>query len=219
MPLLARSRAADRAAAARRAPMPSTMPSALRRRPLRRHPEGDRRPRRDRPCDGRAVLSGARRQPASLQPPSGPSSSRTRRRPARCAHRRRAQVDAAGLKTVHLNNRVRRVARRGPRLADPVLAGSGDAPRRRAGGVQIARPGGTAALDAALAKETDAASKRAMERPRGRVVLGKADARRASTIAAVAISLSAATRDALAMLRSLTADAPPSVDSPRARRR
>ena len=116
---------------------------ALRRRQLRRHASraiDDRRP--DRPCDGRGRARGPRAGTArSCSRPTGPVYYRDEAGALHDAEDRRSarRLDAAGLKTVRLNNRVRRAVDAALGSLTLLVGGSGEAPRGGAGGVQVAR--------------------------------------------------------------------------------
>ena len=190
-------------------------PRALRRRPLRRHPEGDRRPRPDRPCDGRGRALGPRRRPAPRAAAGGTRLSSGRsRRPARREDRRRGAGRRRGPEDRASQQPRPPLPRRGPGLADPVVGrirrcASGR--RRRCS--SRATPAALPALDAALAKESDGRVRTAMEAARAAIVLGKADAPEAERVAAVAMLVERGDGDSAAMLRSLPADTPESVKS------
>ena len=122
-----------------------------------------------------------------------------------------AGPNAASLKTVRLNNRVRRsldAALGALRLMAPDPAKRLDA----AAAVFKSRdPSNLAALDAALVKEKDPRVKQALQQARAAIVLAQADAPEADRVAAIAIVTARGDQDTLALLSSLPDDGPAAV--------
>jgi urea transport system permease protein len=118
-----------------------------------------------------------------------------------------------GLKPVRLNNRVRRALE----AALGSLTLLAPDPNRRFEAAQAVfksrDAGALATVDAALAKETDPRVKRALTEARAAILLVKADAPEAERIAAVATIAARGDQDAMALLRSVPADAPARVKS------
>ncbi|MDF2996261.1 MAG: urea transporter, permease protein UrtB [Xanthobacteraceae bacterium] len=122
-------------------------------------------------------------------------------------------VDAASLKTVRANNRVRGAIA----AASGALSLMAPDPARRleaAASVFKSRDAATLpALEIALSKETDPTVKAAMQEARAALIIGNASAPEAERVAAVATIADAGDQDALAILRNLPADAPATVKS------
>ena len=110
---------------------------------------------------------------------------------------------------MRLNNRVR--ARLDAALGSLTLLGPDPAMRLEAAQAVFKSrdPAALPALDAALAKETDAPRPHGAGEPRGAaILLAKADAPEAERVAAVAMLAERGDEDSAAMLRSLPADTP-----------
>jgi urea transport system permease protein len=122
-----------------------------------------------------------------------------------------ASVDPAALKSVRLNNRVRRTleaALGSLTLLSPDAA----TPARAAQAVFRSRDeAALPVLESALARETDGIARRILESARAAILLNKADAPEADRVAAVATLAARGDQDSAAVLRSLPADAPTSV--------
>jgi urea transport system permease protein len=119
-----------------------------------------------------------------------------------------AAVDAAALKPVRLNNRVRRAVEAA--LGSLTLMAPDPAKRRQAA-LAVLKSRDAAQLpllDAALARESDATAKRALETARTAIILMKADAPEMERLQAVSALTSRGDGEAAAILRSLPADAP-----------
>ncbi|GLK84524.1 urea ABC transporter permease subunit UrtB [Ancylobacter defluvii] len=116
-----------------------------------------------------------------------------------------------GLKAVRVNNRIRRAVE----AASGALALVSPDPAKRleaAGAVMRARDeAALPALDAALAKEADAKVKSALTLARASILIGKAGVSDADRIAAIETVGEEGNQDALAVLRSVPADAAPAV--------
>ncbi|HEX2555030.1 MAG TPA: urea ABC transporter permease subunit UrtB [Microvirga sp.] len=116
-----------------------------------------------------------------------------------------------GLKTVRLNNRVRRAVEGA--LGSLTLMAADPAKRRQAA-LAVLKSRDAAQLpllDAALARETDKATRAVLQTARAAIVLAKADAPEAERVAAVADLVRRGDGDAAAILRSVPADAPEAV--------
>jgi urea transport system permease protein len=119
-----------------------------------------------------------------------------------------AGVDAAALKAVRLNNRLRRSVQAA--LGAVTLQAPSPA-RRIAAARAVQRSRDAAALpavDAALAKETDADAKAALETARAAIIVASKEAPEAERIAAIELIAAEANPDAAALLRSVQSDAP-----------
>jgi urea transport system permease protein len=117
----------------------------------------------------------------------------------------------ADLNSVRVNNRVRRAIQAA--LGSLTLMAP-DPARRLAAAAAVFRARDAAALeavDAALAKETEPSVKRALDQARAAILFTKRDARPADRIAAVATLASRGDQDTIALLRSLSSDAPPAL--------
>ncbi|HET9902271.1 MAG TPA: urea ABC transporter permease subunit UrtB [Xanthobacteraceae bacterium] len=117
-------------------------------------------------------------------------------------------TDPASLRPVRISNRVRRAidAARGA-----LTLFSTDPDRRRAAADAVFKARDANALsnvEKALARESDAAAKRALEQARAAILLVKTDVPSAERRAAVAAVAARGDQDALALLRSLPVDAP-----------
>ncbi|GAB4071013.1 urea ABC transporter permease subunit UrtB [Ancylobacter sonchi] len=116
-----------------------------------------------------------------------------------------------GAKAVRVNNRIRRAIE----AASGTLALVNPDPAKRleaASAVMRARDeAALPALDAALAKEADAKVKSALTLARASILIGKAGVPDADRIAAIATVGEQGNQDALAVLRSVPADASPAV--------
>jgi urea transport system permease protein len=122
-----------------------------------------------------------------------------------------AEAPAAALKTVRLNNRVRRAVEGA--LGSLTLMAADPAKRRQAA-LAVLKSRDAAQLpllDAALARETDVATRAVLQTARAAIVLAKADAPEAERVAAVADLARRGDGDAAAILRTVPADAPESV--------
>ncbi|GGE30177.1 branched-chain amino acid ABC transporter permease [Agaricicola taiwanensis] len=119
-----------------------------------------------------------------------------------------ASVDAAKLKVVRLNNRLRRSVQ----AALGAVTLQAPSPARRiaaARAVQRSRdPAALPAVDAALARETDNGARAALQTARAAIIVAAKDAPEAERIAAVELIAAEANPDAAALLRSVQADAP-----------
>ena len=116
-----------------------------------------------------------------------------------------------GLKSVRLNNRIRRAL--DAALGSLTLLSS-DRNKRFEAAQAVFKSRDAAALPAvetALQRETDPAVKRALTEARAAIIFLKSDAPEAERIAAVNTIAARGDQDALSLLRSLPADAPPSV--------
>jgi urea transport system permease protein len=117
----------------------------------------------------------------------------------------------ADLKTVRLNNRIRRTID----AAIGALTLLAADPAKRYEAAQAVFKSREAAslptLDTAIAKETDAKVKRALAEARAAVLLNKADASDADKIDAVEAIRARGDQDAVALLSGLPADTPPAV--------
>lgn len=124
-----------------------------------------------------------------------------------------ATPDRAGLAPVRLNNRVRRAV--DAAMGALTLRAPEPARRLQAADAVFKSRDATAlpALDAALAAETEAGVRRAMEAARASVMLAKPDSSPEEQTRAVAALRDRGDRDALAMLRGLPATALPAVKS------
>ncbi|WP_018260850.1 urea ABC transporter permease subunit UrtB [Methylobacterium sp. WSM2598] len=115
---------------------------------------------------------------------------------------------AEGFRPVRVNNRVRRAIDAAQGTLNLVAPEAG---RRRAAADAVFKARDVAALpalDAALARESDAGVRRALEEARAAALLAKPDASEAQRVAAVAVLQARGDGDALAILRGLPADAP-----------
>jgi urea transport system permease protein len=117
----------------------------------------------------------------------------------------------AGLKTVRINNRLRRAI-------EAALGGltllSSDPGKRFAAAQAVfnARDvNALSTLEAALAKEADTRVKRALEQAHAAIMLVKSDAKPADKLDAVAVIRARGDQDALALLAGLPANTPPAV--------
>ena len=127
------------------------------------------------------------------------------------ATKKAVDAEPAGLDPVRLNNRIRRALEAAlgslTLLApDPVVrfdAAQAVFKSRDAGAL--------AAVEAALAKESDPRIKQALNEARAAILVFKSDAPAADRVAAVAIIAARADQDSLALLRSVPADAPANV--------
>ncbi len=117
----------------------------------------------------------------------------------------------AELSTVRINNRLRRAIEAA--LGSLTLVSSD--PRQRFSSAQAVfksrDAGALPALDAALAKESDARIKRALTEARAAVVLYKEDASEADKVSAVGVIRARGDQDAVALLSGLPANAPEEV--------
>ncbi len=118
---------------------------------------------------------------------------------------------ASGFKTVRLNNRVRRAVEGA--LGSLTLMASDPAKRRQAAEAVLKSRDASQLplLDAALARESDGATRTVLQTARAAIVLAKPDAPEADRIAAVADLVRRGDQDAAAILRSVPADAPETV--------
>ena len=122
-----------------------------------------------------------------------------------------AEFSSKPLKTVRVNNRIRRAAEAG---AGAFALRAPDPAKRAASARAVFRSREAAALpaiDAALAAESDAGAKAALEQARAAIIVNKPDAPEADRIAAVDAVAAAGDQDALAILNSLPADSPEAV--------
>src|ERR1700674_2638910 len=117
----------------------------------------------------------------------------------------------ADLKTVRLNNRIRRTI-------DAAIGGltllAADSAKRYEAAQAVFKSRDAASLptlETAIAKETDANVKRALAAARAAVLLHKADASKADKIEAVEVIRARGDQDAVALLSGLPADTPPAV--------
>ncbi len=118
-----------------------------------------------------------------------------------------ASIDAADLKPVRLNNRVRRAV--DAALGSLTLMAPDPAKRRQAA-LAVLKSRDAAQLpllDTALARETDPAAKLALETARAAIILTKANAADVERLQAVSALTGRGDGDAAAILRSLPADA------------
>jgi urea transport system permease protein len=117
----------------------------------------------------------------------------------------------AGLKTVRLNNRLRRSIEAA--LGARTLLAPDPVKRFEAAQAVFKSRDANAlpALEAALAKETDARVKRALQEARAAVVVAQAEAGEADKLMAVAVIRERGDQEARALLGSLPADLPPNV--------
>jgi urea transport system permease protein len=122
-----------------------------------------------------------------------------------------AAVDAAALKTVRLNNRVRRAV--DAALGSLTLLSPEPARRMQAADAVFKSrdPAALPTLETALAQESHAGARRALEAARAAIVLSKADAREQERVAAAQALAAIGSQDAAALLRTVPADAPESV--------
>jgi urea transport system permease protein len=115
------------------------------------------------------------------------------------------------LKTVRLNNRVRRSVE----AASGAFALQAPDPQKRIGAARAIfktrEPTALPAIEAALAKEKDASAKQALEAARAAIILAKQDGSEADRVAAAAVVADVGDQDALAALRTLPANTPPAV--------
>jgi urea transport system permease protein len=122
-----------------------------------------------------------------------------------------AGVAVAGLKSVRLNNRLRRSVE----AALGSLTLLAPDPNRRLEAAQAVfksrDSNALPALEGALAKETDARVKRAMEQARAAIILMKADSSDSAKLEAIAVVSDRSDQDARALLGSLPTDLPPDV--------
>jgi urea transport system permease protein len=115
------------------------------------------------------------------------------------------------LSTVRLNNRVRRAINAA--IGSLTLL-SPDPAKRLAAAAAVFRSRDTSALeavDAALARETEPRVKAALEQARAAVTIHNAEAPLAERLASIEALEARGDRDAMALLRSLPADAPPAL--------
>ncbi|ADH88694.1 urea ABC transporter, permease protein UrtB [Ancylobacter novellus DSM 506] len=120
-------------------------------------------------------------------------------------------ADAPPVKPVRVNNRIRRAIEAASGTLSLV---SPDPAKRLEAAVAVGRSRDAAALpalDAALAKETDAKVKSAMTLARASILIGQESTSEADRIAAIATVGAEGNQDALAILRSVPADASPAV--------
>jgi urea transport system permease protein len=117
----------------------------------------------------------------------------------------------AGLQTVRVTNRLRRVI--DAALGSMTLLSSSAAKRLEAAQAVFKSRDVNAlsAVDAALAKESDAAVKRALNEARAAIVLNLPDATEAAKIDAIAVIRARGDQEALALLSGLPANTPASV--------
>jgi urea transport system permease protein len=122
-----------------------------------------------------------------------------------------ATAAPADLKPVRINNRLRR-------SIDAALGGltllAADPARRLEAARAVFKSKDASALptiEVALAKETDAAVRKAMSEARAAVILFTADAKEADKVEAVAVIRERGDQEALALLSSLPAQTPPAV--------
>ena len=122
-----------------------------------------------------------------------------------------AAVAPTDLKPVRINNRLRRTI-------DAALGGltllAADPARRLEAARAVFKSKDASALptiEVALAKETDAAVRKAMSEARAAVILFTADAKEADKIAAVAVIRERGDQEALGLLSSMPAGTPPAV--------
>jgi urea transport system permease protein len=122
-----------------------------------------------------------------------------------------AQADAAALKAVRLNNRVRRALEAA--LGSLTLLSADPTVRMKAAqAVFKSRDSAVLpTLDKAIAKESDGRVRGALEAARAAAIVGKADAPETERVAAVTALVERGDQDSAAMLRSLPADTPESV--------
>ena len=122
-----------------------------------------------------------------------------------------AELSSKPLKTVRVNNRIRRAVEAG---AGAFALRAPDPAKRAASARAVFRSREAAALpaiEAALAAETDAGARAALEQARAAIIVNKPDAPEADRIAAVDAVAAAGDQDALAILNSLPADSPEAV--------
>ncbi len=122
-----------------------------------------------------------------------------------------ASADKATLKSIRLNNRLRRSVQA---ALGAVTLQAASPERRIAAARAVQRSRDEAALpavDAALAKETDAQAKAALETARAAIIVAVNTAPEAERIAAIGRIAAEANSDAAALLRSVQADAPQAV--------
>jgi urea transport system permease protein len=122
-----------------------------------------------------------------------------------------ANVDAKALKPVRLNNRLRRVVE-GALGSLTLLAP--DPQKRIRAAEAVFRSRDAAALpvlDSALAKETSAAARNALEAARAAIVLTRSESSDRDRLAAVSTLAARGNQDAAALLRSVQIDAPETV--------
>ena len=118
---------------------------------------------------------------------------------------------AAGLKPVRVNNRIRRALEAvlgSLTLLDP------DPHRRRAAAEAVFRSRDAAAipaLDKALARESDAGIRRALQEARAAAILDKADAAEADKLAAIEVIAARGDQDALSLLNATALRAGPAI--------
>ena len=122
-----------------------------------------------------------------------------------------AELAAKPLKTVRLNNRVRRSVE----AARGAFALQAPEPGKRAASARAVFKSRDAsalpAIEAALAKERDADAKAALTQARAAILIAKTDAPEADRVAAANLVADVGDQDALAVLRSLPAGSPPAV--------
>ena len=119
----------------------------------------------------------------------------------------------AGASAVRLNNRLRRIVEAA--LGSLTLL-SPDPVRRVQAAQSVFKshdPVALPVIDGALAKETNAAAKRAFTEARAAILLFKPDATETEKLEAIATVKAKGDRDALALLTGLTGDQPPAVVS------
>jgi urea transport system permease protein len=122
-----------------------------------------------------------------------------------------APADAAALKTVRLNNRVRRSIEAA--LGSLTLMAA-DPERRRQAALAVLKSRDASQLpllETALSRESHPAAKAALETARAAIILVKADAPDAARLQAVSDLARRGDQDAAALLRSVPADAPEAV--------
>ena len=122
-----------------------------------------------------------------------------------------ADLDAAALKPVRLNNRVRRTL---DGALGSVTLMSADAGKRLAAAQSVLRSRDAAALpllDQALAGESDARVRATLEMARAAIVVAMPGAAEADRVAAVKLLAESGDASALGILASIPADAPPAV--------
>ena len=122
-----------------------------------------------------------------------------------------AEVEAAGLKAVRVNNRLRRAIEQ---AMGSLTMMSPDPAKRLESAESIFRSRDAAALeplDAALAAEKDPAVALAFRQARAALLVGKADAPEAERVMAARVLADRGDAEAAGLLRSLPADTPPAV--------
>ena len=119
--------------------------------------------------------------------------------------------EPAGLDPVRLNNRIRRALEAAVGSLTLLALDPGVRFDAAQAVFKSRDAGALAAVDAALAKESDPRIKRALSEARAAILVFKADAPAAERIAAVGTIAARGDQDSLALLRSLPADAPANV--------